>query len=115
MEAVKIDIIIPNSESIGVQKLPSPSPVAISRANNLPLTPAQLALLGRAKDCHPNIPDDEKHRRISRSHCLLEINPPDIRIRDFGSKNGTFVNGKKIGQREAHHTPEYAAQIQFPE
>jgi hypothetical protein len=43
------------------------------------------------------------------------INPPDIRIRDFGSKNGTFVNGKKIGQREAYHTPEYAAQIQFPE
>jgi eukaryotic-like serine/threonine-protein kinase len=38
-----------------------------------------------------------------------------IRIRDFSSKNGTFVNGKKIYQREAHHTPEYAAQIQFPE
>ena len=72
-------------------------------------------IISRAKDCHPNIPDDEKHRRISRSHCLLEINPPDIRIRDFGSKNGTFVNGKKIGQREAHHTPEYDAQIQFPE
>jgi len=72
-------------------------------------------IIGRAKDCYPNIPDDEKHRTISRYHCLLDINPPDIRIRDFGSKNGTFVNGKKIGQREAHQTPEEAAQIQFPE
>jgi len=72
-------------------------------------------IIGRAKDCHPKIPDDEKHRTISRYHCLLDINPPDIRVRDFGSKNGTFVNGKKIGQREAHQTPEEAAQIQFPE
>lgn len=72
-------------------------------------------IIGRAKDCYPNIPDDEKHRTISRYHCLLDINPPDIRVRDFGSKNGTFVNSQKIGQREAHQTPEEAAQIQFPE
>lgn len=72
-------------------------------------------IIGRAKDCYPNIPDDEKHRTISRYHCLLDINPPDIRVRDFGSKNGTFVNSKKIGQREAHQSLEEAAQIQFPE
>jgi hypothetical protein len=72
-------------------------------------------IIGRAKDCYPKIPDDDKHRTISRYHCLLDINPPDIRVRDFGSKNGTFVNGKKIGQREPHQTPEEAAQIQFPE
>jgi pSer/pThr/pTyr-binding forkhead associated (FHA) protein len=72
-------------------------------------------IIGRAKDCYPKIPDDDKHRTISRYHCLLDINPPDIRVRDFGSKNGTFVNGEKIGQREAHQTPEQAANIQFPE
>ncbi len=72
-------------------------------------------IIGRAKDCYPKIPDDDKHRTISRYHCLLDINPPDIRVRDFGSKNGTFVNGEKIGQREAHQTPEDAAKIQFPE
>ncbi|KYC36281.1 hypothetical protein WA1_52005 [Scytonema hofmannii PCC 7110] len=37
---------------------------------------------------------------FSRYHCLLDINPPDIRVRDFGSRNGTYVNGKKIGQRQ---------------
>ena len=35
-----------------------------------------------------------------RRHCLLDINPPDIRVRDFGSLNGTYVNGTMIGQRE---------------
>jgi serine/threonine protein kinase len=72
-------------------------------------------IIGRATDCHPQIPDDENHRTISRYHCLLDINPPDIRVRDFGSKNGTFVNGKKIGQREANQTPEEAAKLSFPE
>ncbi|MDF0551601.1 FHA domain-containing protein [Kamptonema sp. UHCC 0994] len=72
-------------------------------------------IIGRATDCHPQIPDDENHRTISRYHCLLDINPPDIRVRDFGSKNGTFVNGNKIGQREANQTPEEAAKLSFPE
>jgi serine/threonine protein kinase len=31
---------------------------------------------------------------------MLDINPPDVRIRDFGSRNGTYVNGAKIGQRD---------------
>ena len=48
-------------------------------------------IIGRATDCHPQIPDDENHRTISRYHCLLDINPPDIRVRDFGSKNGTLL------------------------
>ena len=72
-------------------------------------------IIGRAKDCDPRVPDDEHHKTISRHHCLLDINPPDIRIRDFGSRNGTFVNGVKIGQREQDQTPEEAAQGSFPE
>ena len=45
----------------------------------------------------------------------LDINPPAIRIRDFGSKNGTYINGKKIGQRKENQTPEEGAKIKFPE
>jgi len=71
-------------------------------------------IMGRAKDCHPQIPDDEHHRTISRYHCLLDINPPDIRVRDFGSLNGTYVNGKKIGQRQVNQTPEEGAKLKFP-
>jgi hypothetical protein len=72
-------------------------------------------VVGRARDCAPRLPDDEHHRTISRHHCLLDINPPDVRIRDFGSRNGTYVNGQKIGQREKHQTPEQAAAVAFPE
>jgi pSer/pThr/pTyr-binding forkhead associated (FHA) protein len=68
-------------------------------------------IIGRADDCYPKIPDDEYHRPISRYHCLLDINPPNIRVRDFGSKNGTFVNDQKIGQREANQSPEEGAKM----
>jgi serine/threonine-protein kinase len=71
--------------------------------------------VGRADDCSPRLPTDEHHKTISRHHCLLDINPPDIRVRDFGSLNGTFVNGTKIGQRAAGMTPEQGAQLAFPE
>lgn len=72
-------------------------------------------IIGRAQDCALQVPDDKYHKTISRHHCLLDINPPDIRVRDFGSLNGTFVNGERIGQRADHQTPEEGAQLAFPE
>jgi pSer/pThr/pTyr-binding forkhead associated (FHA) protein len=72
-------------------------------------------IIGRAKDCYPQLPDDADHNTISRYHCLLDINPPDIRVRDLGSLHGTYVNGEKIGQRQPNQTPEEAAQLKFPE
>ncbi|HTJ39835.1 MAG TPA: protein kinase [Dactylosporangium sp.] len=71
--------------------------------------------LGRAADCQPRLPDDDDHRKVSRHHCLIDINPPDARIRDFGSLNGTYLNGKRIGQREPGQTPEQGAATSFPE
>jgi eukaryotic-like serine/threonine-protein kinase len=72
-------------------------------------------VIGRASDCVPRIPDERGYRTVSRHHCLLDINPPDIRIRDFGSRNGTYVNGKKIGQREPGQTPQDASGLLYPE
>ncbi|MEH2209586.1 protein kinase domain-containing protein [Nostoc sp.] len=72
-------------------------------------------IIGRSPDCNPQLPDDENHRGISRYHCLLDINPPDIRVRDFGSKNGTYINGKNIGQRQRNQTAEEAVKCHFPE
>lgn len=73
------------------------------------------SIIGRAEDCNIQLPNDKDHSTISRYHCLLDINPPNIRIRDFGSKNGTYINGKKIGQRQENQTPEEAAKDDFPE
>ncbi len=72
-------------------------------------------IVGRSPECEPKLPGDERHATISRHHCLLDINPPDIRVRDFGSMNGTLVNGQKIGQREWGMTPEEGARMEFPE
>jgi hypothetical protein len=55
-------------------------------------------LLGRHKDCEPCFPGKD-HARISRHHAIIEINPPDICVRDLGSRNGTFVNGELVGKR----------------
>ncbi|NJN48394.1 MAG: FHA domain-containing protein [Candidatus Competibacteraceae bacterium] len=53
--------------------------------------------IGRAKDCDIQIPSDEQEQFISRYHCALDINPPTASLQDLQSKNGTFVNNRKIG------------------
>jgi WD40 repeat protein/serine/threonine protein kinase len=72
-------------------------------------------VIGRAKDCNLQLPNDEHHKTISRYHCLLDINPPAIRIRDLGSLHGTYVNGQIIGRRLPNQTPEEVSQMSFPE
>jgi len=59
--------------------------------------PATL-IIGRHKDCNLAFPR-EGHEKLSRHHALLDINPPNVCIRDLGSRNGTFVKGEKVGQR----------------
>jgi len=72
-------------------------------------------LIGRASDCLLQLPNDLAHGDVSRHHCLLNINPPEVRVRDFGSRNGTYVNGTKIGQRAPRQAPEEAALTELPE
>jgi pSer/pThr/pTyr-binding forkhead associated (FHA) protein len=57
-------------------------------------------VVGRARDCTIALPLETEHLDVSRHHCQLEISPPAVRVRDLGSLNGTYVNGRKIGQRE---------------
>ncbi len=69
-------------------------------------------LFGRLDECHCYLPDDIQ---VSRRHFMVEVNPPDARIRDFGSLNGTYVNDKKIGSREKGETPEQGQKRKYPE
>jgi hypothetical protein len=69
-------------------------------------------VFGRMDDCHICIPDDNY---LSRHHFLLEVNPPDARIRDLGSLNGTYVNGRKVGGRLKNETPDEGAQRNYPQ
>lgn len=51
-------------------------------------------LFGRHSKCHARITNDPL---VSRHHFLLEVNPPEARLRDLGSLNGTFVNKQRFG------------------
>src|SRR3990172_6333454 len=69
-------------------------------------------LFGRSPEARCCIAGDEA---VSRNHFLIEINPPDCRIRDLGSKNGTYVNGLKHGGRPADADIDYSGPLPDPE
>jgi serine/threonine-protein kinase len=75
--------------------------------------PAQCTV-GRSCDCNLTLPTDYDHVDVSRHHCVFEIVPPKVYVRDLGSRNGTFVNGEKIGQRPEHVLAEDACQSTSP-
>lgn len=65
-------------------------------------------VVGRAKDCHARLPETDDE--VSRHHFILEVNPPDVTLRDLGSLNTTIVNDVQHGGRPPHETPEEARQ-----
>ena len=60
--------------------------------------------IGRQEDCGIVLPEST----ISRYHCVLEITPPEVKLQDFYSLNGTYLNGTKIGQRDREQSLETA-------
>jgi eukaryotic-like serine/threonine-protein kinase len=69
-------------------------------------------VLGRCVDCKIRLPADDW--TVSRHHCLLEVDPPYVRVQDLGSLNGTYVNGEKVGQRDRALPPEEASRLAQP-
>jgi pSer/pThr/pTyr-binding forkhead associated (FHA) protein len=57
-----------------------------------------LYVLGRGEECHPRLPNELPYKDISRRHCLVSLNPAEVWVLDLHSKNGTYVNGEKIGK-----------------
>jgi serine/threonine-protein kinase len=51
-------------------------------------------MVGRSRRAHFRLPSED--RFFSRIHFLVEVNPPQCRLMDMGSKNGTFVNGQRV-------------------
>lgn len=51
-------------------------------------------LVGRSQHAHFQLPAKDKY--FSRVHFMMEVNPPQCRLIDMGSRNGTHVNGAKV-------------------
>jgi len=59
--------------------------------------PASRFLIGRGTDCHLRPQSDA----ISRRHCEVTVGDASVTVRDFGSRNGTHVNGQRVeGEHE---------------
>lgn len=68
---------------VPVLKSPQEKSVAIRR------TPF---VIGRAADCDFRL----ENPTVSRHHCEVSIVDGEVRVRDLGSSNGTFVNSQLI-------------------
>jgi len=54
--------------------------------------PHPVTVLGRRHDCDLRIP----LATVSRRHCQVTLNSESPKLRDLGSRAGTFVNGRRI-------------------
>lgn len=57
-------------------------------------------IIGRSQDCDIAFNRYEENCDMSRRHSLLRIEAPRAWLRDLNSKNGTFVNERRISTAE---------------
>ncbi len=54
--------------------------------------PTPECVIGRSSECHLRPKSDA----ISRRHCAIVVEEGAVKVRDFGSKNGTFINERRV-------------------
>jgi pSer/pThr/pTyr-binding forkhead associated (FHA) protein len=58
--------------------------------------PGPKFYIGRSEDCQLRPKSD----LISRHHCAIIVEGDYVAVRDFGSKNGTYVNGDRVSSEQ---------------
>ncbi len=56
--------------------------------------PSSVTVIGRRSDCDLQIP----LMRVSKRHCQLNRDQGVLKVRDLGSRNGTYLNGERINE-----------------
>ena len=54
--------------------------------------PSSVTVLGRRHDCDLRIP----LASVSRRHCEFSVEADGFKVRDLGSRGGTFLNGRRL-------------------
>ena len=44
--------------------------------------------------------------QVSRHHALVTVDGPSVTLSDLGSRNGVFVNGRRVSESRLHHGDE---------
>jgi pSer/pThr/pTyr-binding forkhead associated (FHA) protein len=60
--------------------------------NKYQISPDEEIIIGRSENCSIYVPDSE----ISRQHASLTLHNSGIWVQDAGSRNGVFINEKRI-------------------
>ena len=66
--------------------------VSNGKANLKKVVLKSNTVIGRSPECNLKIASS----LVSRKHCRISITDTQVCIRDFGSANGTFVDGKQV-------------------
>jgi pSer/pThr/pTyr-binding forkhead associated (FHA) protein len=57
--------------------------------------PKRVTVIGRRKNCDLRIPLES----VSRRHCQFDLENQSLKLKDLGSRNGTFLNGNRIEEQ----------------
>jgi pSer/pThr/pTyr-binding forkhead associated (FHA) protein len=69
------------------------------RGRQFVLDRANHWIIGRTDDCALKLSGGIEYQLVSRRHCELDYEAPVVTVRDLGSRNGTYVNGRLVGRR----------------
>jgi len=58
--------------------------------------PSDVTVIGRRSNCDLYIPATS----VSRKHCQLNRHQGALKVRDLSSRNGTYLNGKRVDEAE---------------
>jgi len=58
--------------------------------------PSTVTVIGRKPDCDLYA----SHKHISRRHCKLVCSEESLKVHDLGSRNGTYINGKRVKETQ---------------
>jgi DNA-binding NtrC family response regulator len=83
----------PSPVSSAVFTLVAVSGPDTGKTGSLDAAHAGPLLVGTSVSCELVLGD----RAVSRRHLALEVGADSLRVRDLGSKNGTYVNGVRVG------------------
>jgi pSer/pThr/pTyr-binding forkhead associated (FHA) protein len=68
-----------------------PTLLALCVGPDIPVDPG-IVTVGRHPECDVRLGS----LRVSRRHCVIAVVRGDVVIRDLGSTNGTWINGRRV-------------------